>query len=41
MKESEEKTGRKLRQDWGMWYGRKNRGSDAGGMEGGKREKRE
>lgn len=35
MKEREEKTGKKLRQDRGSWDARKNRGSDAGGVEGG------
>lgn len=41
MKESEEKPGRKSRQDRESWDGRKNRGSYAGGVEGGRRGKGE
>lgn len=41
MKESEEKTGRKSKQDRGNWDGRKNRGSAAGGVEGRRRGKGE
>lgn len=41
MKESAEKTGRKLRQDRGSWDGRENRGSDAGDVAGGRRGKGE